>query len=487
MIRRLTICVILALTALAVKAQYHRIHCDRGSKHATRAAAATRSGLSGTFHYPVVLVAFPDRAFDMSEEETVNRWHAMLNEEGFSEYGAKGCASEYFQNQSGGQYVPVFDILGLVVLPQEMAYYGANRVDSKGQEEAGEDKRPQEMIRDACQALNEDFSPYDHDGDGEVDIVIVLFAGAGEHLGGGSDAIWPHKWFTSGKVGSVSLGDYICLSDMNYTEPDGFATLCHEFSHYLGLPDLYPVSGSAYSFFDEWDLMDGGNYTNGGYSPPNYSAFERSLLGWITINELTEPTSISELPAWDTQPVAYKIVNPSDTREYYILENRQQKGWDYLIPGNGLLVTHVNHYSWTLFPNTSSSREVDLVAADNRSYDESMAYFAKELYDDEGRNRCLSLAAYPYQLDSVNNSLTDVSIPAMTFATKPVTNIQMDVNGLISFDFMKASTAIVEVQASTKEVVAYYDLQGNKLPAVPLKNGIFIIRFADGTTRKVVR
>ncbi len=412
----------------------------------------------------------------------------MLNEEGYSENGAKGCASEYFQYQSGGQFQPIFDILGLVVLPQEMAYYGANKVDKQGQEKAGEDKRAQEMIRDACQALDVDFSPYDHDGDGEVDIVMVLFAGAGEHMGGGSDAIWPHKWYTSGKVGSVSLFDYTCISELRGNELDGYGTFIHEFSHYLGLPDLYPVSGSTYSIFDEWDLMDGGNYSNGGFSPPNYSAFERSLCGWTTIEELTGTTSVFGMPAWNDIPVAYKITCPTDSKDYYILENRQQTGWDSFVPGNGLLVTHVSHYSGSLAPNTSSSISVDLVPADNRPYHASENYFGSSMFDENGRNRYLSLAAYPYVAgDSANNCLTDSSAPAMKFSGRPVTNIQMDAGGLVSFDFMKESTALFGVLTRTEESVTYYDLQGHALPAIPSKRGVFIIRYPDGTTRKIVR
>jgi len=480
---------ILALTTLMVKAQYRHRPCDRDiGKSSTRMETKTRNAISGEFHYPVVLAAFPDRKFNASDAETIAWWNAILNEEGFSEQGAKGCVTDYFKHQSGGQFIPVFDILGVVEVSQPMAYYGGNKVDSSGNESPGEDKNPRVLVREACLATGVDFAPYDHDGDNYVDIAVVICAGAGEHKGGGSDAIWPHKWTTSGKVGSVSLDDYICLTEMSYKKRDGHGTFIHEFSHFLGLPDLYPISGNAYSIFDEWDLMDGGNYSNNGFSPPNYSAFERSLCGWVTLKELTDATTITDMPVWDNTSVAYKITNSADSRDYYILENRHQVGWDSFVPGNGLLVTHVNNYNGTLSPNTSSRTQVDLVPADNRSYQESKLHFATKMFDDYGRNRYLSLAAYPYISDEVvNNSLTDVSSPAMSFSEKPVTNIQMDANGLISFDFMKESTAVAGVQTKEKVVVACYDLHGNLLPAIPQKGGVFMIRYADGTTRKVIR
>lgn len=497
------ISVVVALAALAVGAQ-QRIPCDRGlvSDGVRSKTRGTRSvsALTGQFRVPVILAAYPDQRFLLSDASTLARWDAMLNQKGYAENGVSGCVADYFRDQSQGQLELTFDVMGPVLLPDSMAYYGANRYG-----EEGDDIRPEVMIRDACVATGKDFSPYDWNGDGTVDVVMVVYAGQSENQGGGENAIWPHKYVASGyKVGNLSLYDYACVSDLRHnSELDGFGTFCHEFSHNLGLPDLYPVSGSAYSIFDEWDLMDGGNYAYNGWGIPNYSAFERHLCGWLNLTELASPASITDMPSMSEEAGAYVIYNDAHRQEYFILENRQQQGWDYFVPGNGLLVTHVCDYtSGDMSPNNSSRTRVELLPADNRSYRESEAFFGEPKYKDDGRNKFLSLAAYPYILgDIVNDRITNVSEPAFTlkhadsngslYLSKPVTNIRFDAEGHVSFDFMMEPdpdpTAIAGVRSlSPARVEAYYDLNGRRLPATPQAPGIYIIRYSNGKTQKMI-
>ena len=342
---------------------------------------------------------------------------------------------------------------------------------------------PMQMIYDACLATEKDFSPYDWNNDGTIDVVMVIYAGKGENRGGSADAIWPHKYSANGKVGALNLSTYACVSELaaNGTT-DGYGTFCHEFSHTLGLPDLYPVSGSLYSIFDEWDLMDGGNYSNDGYAAPNYSAFERHRCGWYDPVELKSATTISYMPSMDEECVAYKIVDPEDSQRYYLLENRQQQGFDYFLPGNGLIVTYVNHYDGTLTPNNSYSQQVTLITADNRPYHESESFFGNNKYTEDGHNRYLSLAGYPYVLrDSINNHLSDSSIPAMMFSGKPVSNIRME-DGNISFDFMKETSAIRDIFLEPYEDI-WYDLQGRRLQGRPSRKGIYIHNYKKETIR----
>ena len=79
--------------------------------------------------------------------------------------------------------------------------------------------------------------------------------------------------------------------------------------------------------------------------------------------------------------------------------------------------------------------------------------------------------------DSLNNHLTKASIPAMQF-DKPITNITVDDEGRISFDFMKEGTGIdhsVTVREIEDEEV-WFDLQGRRLPCLPQSKGIYIVR-----------
>ena len=500
MIKKLIVFLTVALTVSTARAQL-RIPCDRGSglngERTLTRGTRTVTALTGRVRVPVILAAFADVDFLLSAEETFARWDAMLNQSGYSEHGANGCLADYFREQSQGQFDITFDLMGPVVLPDSMAYYGRNLNNKEG-----EDAKPEEMIRDACLAVDKDFSPYDWNGDGVVDAVLVVFAGQGEHRGGGPDAIWPHKYVAGGyKVGNLSLQDYACVSDLREKgELDGYGTLCHEFSHCLGLPDLYPVSGNAFSIFDEWDLMDGGNYAYHGYGIPHYSAFERYICGWLEPKELLSPATVSDMPSMDESPSAYIIRNDGHPSEYYLLENRQQRGFDFFIPGNGLLVTHVSDYvKGDLAPNNSAVTRVGLVPADNRNYRQSEAFFGSDKYKEDGRNKYLSLAAYPYWFgDLLNDCLTDISVPATKLAhentdgtywlSKPITNIQMDDQGHISFDFMKETVGIWNTSLDVPQSVdGYYDLNGRRLPGRPAGHGIYLVRYTDGTTKKCIR
>lgn len=492
--RLLTIGLFVMLAVVTASSQ-QRIPCDRGERqNASEQHAVTRgavfnssvSSLSGSYHVPVVLAAFQDVPFTTPDVE--KEWDAMLNESGFSKNGAAGCVSEYFEKQSGGKFNLTFDVLGPVTLPDSVKYYGKNRGGLKG-----EDMRPEEMIWKACQATEKDFSPYDWDGDGTIDVVMVIFAGHGENRGGIPDYIWPHKFniYSSKKVGNLNLYTYACVSELGPSDAiDGYGTFCHEFSHTLGLPDLYPTSVSVYSIFDEWDLMDGGNYSNKCWSIPNYSAFERMRCRWYEPVELTTATTISGMPASNDEMIAYIIRNDKDSEEYYLLENRQQRGWDAYVPGNGLLITHVNHYDGGLSPNSSYQPQVELVFADNRTYRESEAFFGKtdsEKYTDDGHNRYLSLSAYPYIVgDSINDFLSEYSIPQMAFS-KPITNIQMASDGSVSFDFMKEPTSIREALFEEQGVEIWYDLHGHQLPEAPRQSGIYILRGQNGKTKKIIK
>jgi hypothetical protein len=284
-------------------------------------------------------------------------------------------------------------------------------------------------------------------------------------------------------------------------------TICHEFTHSLGLPDIYPTIGSAgYSMVDEWDLMDGGNFTKSGWCPPNYSGLERMLMGWQTPIELTEPTTIrGMLPLSEGGPVY--MVRHTDS-EFYLLENRQWTGWDKYLPGKGLAVFHVCYDSsrWraNTVNNNTNRRGYQLVCADNLDYDawDEIIGVGVNPYA-SGHNRHLSTAAYPWTTDStdfVNDCLDDNSTPASLMylnnqagsknLSKSITNIQIADDGTVSFDFMGGDpTDIVDspmLSTVTRAPIAIFDLSGRQVTS-QRPGQIYIIRYSDGTTRKVVK
>lgn len=321
----------------------------------------------------VILVEYTDVKFSLSDPH--DYFNRMLNEPGFSDYGGTGSAHDFFLESSMGQFDCDFDVVGPVTLPNSMSYYGGN-------DWSGNDIRPAHMIRDACDLVDDevDFSQYDRDGDGEIDNVFVFYAGRGEASGGSADTIWPHSWSATYGVGAnyydgKLLDRYACSNEWEGTRPDGVGTFVHEFSHVLGLPDLYATSYTNSFTPGAWSTMDYGPYNNNGCTPPLYSAFERYAMGWLEPVAIDGPMNAT-LPAIDSN-IAGIIEKTPGSNEYFLFENRQQKGWDTYIPGHGMLIWHVDYNAtvWTRnqVNNTPSHQYVDIEEADNSQSEYSRA------------------------------------------------------------------------------------------------------------------
>lgn len=315
----------------------------------------------------VILVEYKDKSFSFGDREY---FHRMLNEEGFSDFGSFGSARDWFIENSNGKFLPDFDVYGPVELPNYRSFYGGN-------DAYGNDKNPHMMVVHACQILDDeiDFSQYDRDGDGIIDNIFLFYAGIGEHDSNESNAVWPHSWDMESAMPSeefifdgVKLMHYACSCEYpnGYDRPDGIGTFVHEFSHVLGLPDIYVTSNSNGFTPGEWDTLDSGPYNNDGLTPPNYSSFEKCALGWIEFQPLR--AGMIELPDFSESGVAYAL--PTErSNEFYFFENRQQQGNDLFLPGHGMLVWHVDFkkYIWEAneVNNTPNHQHVDLVEADN--------------------------------------------------------------------------------------------------------------------------
>ena len=314
----------------------------------------------------VLLVEFSNVEFFTEDAQVY--FDRMLNSDGYNIGGANGSARQYFIDNSSGVFAPEFDVYGPVMLSQSMSYYGAN-------DDFGQDMRPHEMVIEACSLLDSeiDFSEYDRDGDGVIDNVFVFYAGKGEATGGGANSIWPHSSkisdLTTGKVyefDNVVLSSYACTNEWVDNHTCGIGTFCHEFSHVLGLPDLYSVNYNPAVFSPgDYTLMDHGSYNNDEKTPAGYSIFERYALGWI------EPQIISgscEVRLNQISENDGAIIPAYDEGEFFLLENRQQTGWDAYIPGHGMLVWHIDYLDriWkdNIVNDDASHQYVDLEEAD---------------------------------------------------------------------------------------------------------------------------
>lgn len=301
----------------------------------------------------VILIEYPDRKF----ATTRTKWDNKFNKEGFSEDLHKGSVRDYFRDQSYGELLIDFDVVGPYMAKEELAYYGAPNGGSN-------DSYPCQLVSEAVKAANADvnFADYDWDGDGYVDQVYVVGAGYGQAQGAPDYTIWPHEWHLdygawggdgNGRIyaDGVWVDTYALSTELGGTSgstPDGIGTAVHEFSHCMGLPDLYDVDGAGVQTLGSWDVLDGGCYAGPNWTgtvPIGYSAYERWFSGWLTPITLDTnmPCTVKNIPNVGDSAVAYIIYNKGNKNEYYILENRQHKGWFSYPTGHGLFVTHVDY------------------------------------------------------------------------------------------------------------------------------------------------
>jgi M6 family metalloprotease-like protein len=292
----------------------------------------------GRKKYLVLLVNFSNLAMDTNNAA---RFHHQIGDSAYTSNGATGSVRDYYYDNSMGRFTSEFDVYGPYTLPHTQAYYGARTSTSN-------DTLPAQMVYDAAVAADSDvdFSQYDNDGDGYVDMVYVIYAGRGEHNGGGDSAIWAHSWvFPSNSVfDNTHCYSYSCSCELNYDLTcDAIGAMCHEMGHVLGLPDFYDTdygeSGGTAIHPYKWDVMASGSYNNNSKTPPYLSMTERKILAWGMDSTLTLDTTVTLYPLSDSN-FAYSI-SLSDS-EYVMLENRTHKKWDAYTPAKGMIVFHGN-------------------------------------------------------------------------------------------------------------------------------------------------
>lgn len=394
---------------------------------------------TGVVKVPVILVQYKDVAFAIDNpRQEISR---QLNEKGYSDNGSVGSAKDYFEDQSLGQFSPEFDVYGPYNLSQDMAFYGGNN-------ENGNDSNTKTMILEACNLADGDvnFKQYDGDGDGMVDFLYVMYAGFGEASHSSTpDAVWPHRSriSASGKEArhdGVMIYDYACSNERlgidDVVRLNGVGTLCHEFSHMLGLPDTYDVFYGGTPDMGYWSLMCSGCYNADGYIPCGYTAYERELVGWYQIKAIEKDTALQLRPVSDGGQ-AYKVVNDYNSNEFIFFENIQQKGWNQAAGGHGMLAVHVD-YDQTAWSsnrvNVNMEEHMVVIPADN--------------------DITSGMAGDPYPGTTGNTELSDYSTPSAIFhkggmAHKPLTKIE-ERDSVVYLNVLEGSESATTALAADK-------------------------------------
>lgn len=391
----------------------------------------------------VVLVDFKNKKF--ADGHDLEYYKNVINGKDFSdeEEGYVGSVRDYFLAQSNGQFELDFDVVGPVTMSKNYGYYGNDGAYQK-------DEKVYEMIKEACDGIQDkvNLKDYDWDGDGEADQVFFLYAGLGQASGGSAGTVWPHEselryWpcgvlsYPTGKINT-----YACANEL---QPEtqgssryisaGIGTICHEFSHCLGFADMYDTTGGGGYGMSVFDVMDQGSYNGNGFVPCNYTAFERIYAGWVEAIELIDPATVKDMKSVSDYGRPFIMYNYKNTNEYFLMENRQNTGWDKGLYGsNGLLIVHVNYVPsrWANNSVNSSAEKIQCCTVVNA--------------DGSRENTQYSLQGdlYPYEVKGVtmNDEFTDESEPAAKLYTKnsdnsyalgiPITNIKRS-KGSISF------------------------------------------------------
>lgn len=464
-----------------------------------RKAFGYPSHYTGMKHGIVLLVNYQDATIKQSHTNDV--FEQMFNLRGYNKNNHIGSVRDYFLDASYSQLDIEFDVYGPVTLSHPMAYYGKNDSD-------GNDMRPAEMAAEAVTIANSsfdiDWKLYDWDDDGCVDQVFMIYAGYGEASGAPSETIWPHEWSLSeGKdmndgpgpltIGDVTIDTYAVSNELSGTKGsslEGIGIACHEFSHCLGLPDMYDTSyGGGYGM-NAWDLMDQGSYSGPslyeGQVPCGYTAYERWFAGWLDFIELSDACTITDMPSLNDNPVAYIIYNDANRNEYFILENRQNHGfYSYLHTHSnvhGMLVTHVDYdeEAWTNnAPNSSANHQrMSIVPAGGRF---GSAYSSHVF---PGSDDVVELTNDSHY--SCGGKLFNKNTDGSKHINKFIRNIREE-NGLISFDFStKESEEASDILAVTPDTDEQWFTLGGTRISRPSAPGIYLVRRGDTVRRMLI-
>ncbi len=308
---------------------------------------------SGTYRAVILLVEFPDqknRVYAPFFDDLMNSQNLNFKEK-YPVSTNVSSVKEYYKFVSNGAFDIQFDIFGWFEMPQNYDYYTGH----KNGLYAPYPNNAQKLTQDAIAAADGivDFSPYDNDGNGSVDFLLVIHTGPGAEFTGSDEDIWSHKW----NIPMVTVdGKRIFQYSMQpeYWEQDFDMTVgvyCHELGHLIfGLPDLYDTSGRS-SGVGYWALMGSGSWNDekskygipeeSGYggAPAEMCAWSKIKNGWVTPVDIT--SNLESFNIDRNNILRYR--RKDKTSEYMLVEFKESNPYNDHLPGkNGVLIYHVD-------------------------------------------------------------------------------------------------------------------------------------------------
>lgn len=445
----------------------------------------------------VILVQFPDCKFLSSDPKTA--FNYFLNAESgeqapealTSAYNGSnyGSVKQYFTEMSKGTFTPIFDVAGVVTVSKSYTYYGQDASENN------RDIYSKNLVVEACKLaksqLGVNFSDYDLNNDGKADLVYIIYAGIGQNLGGDANTIWAHtragaNYPIDNETNIYSYGLNCELNAPDKTTTNyisGIGVFCHEFSHCMGIPDLYPYNTAAHVNNQEpeyWDLMDAGEYWNRGFNPAAYSPWELDIVGWDSnIETLGNTAQQLELQPYYQDRKVYKI--EAHDGQYLLLQNLQKVGWWKGFPSHGLLIHRIDYNKPTVgldyrMNQTPGSPEVTILPADGIILSGYLSGKGKTYTDKEYQ---LSHLSDPFPGRNNVTQLTEAKLNNGVLLTNLLYNIK-ETDGVITFDYLKDFTTGIDSPITNVDAdkdARIYTLDGRYLgtDASKLGKGVYVI------------
>lgn len=501
----LSICLLMTATLLA----QHRGRIENLNTEVSIPRTVGTPGMplrnTGAPVIPVLLVEFADKTFSVeataqavreSYDKFCNGNNDPVNP--YRESYAWGSVRDYYISMSDSAFQPVFDVMGPIKLDKPYAYYGKNGASKR---DVNFDECVSEALAKAVKEHGYDTSKYDSNGKGITDFLFVIYAGEGESAPApykDENTIWPKEksraqdFLVDGVT--YTVGGYGATCELYKNKHDGVGTLCHELTHALGLPDFYDTNYVAYGM-DYWDLMDSGCYQINAKCPCAFTAYERDFMGWRTLVEVTSADRLTlVLDPMEAGGKGYKLVHDGYPNEYFVLENRQNTGFDTYLgcpdasmyktygANHGLMITHVdyNEQAWRL-PNVNDDaahQRMTIVPADGSLYS-----YMDAVTPEEEDAWAISQRGDLYPGNGGVTEMSDYgtyngtgSIAGVLGQT--VTNIREEYDeekgwNVIRVDINGGGESGIERVATTASITGvYYDLQGRRV-STPSR-GIYI-------------
>ncbi len=426
-----------------------------------------------------ILMGFKDLAFTKTQSDFNN----LFNQVGYNTGGATGSVKDYYLENSWGQFNLTVDVFGPYTASQNMSYYGGNDAN-------GNDMNPRALVTEAVNAADAaaNFANYDNDGDGTVDGVYVIYAGYGEEAGASANAIWAHAWnITPVTKDGKTISKYSCSAELrgnSGTTITSIGVICHEFGHVLGAPDYYDTdysTGGQFTGTGNWDMMASGSWNNNGVTPAHHNAYTKvKIYGWATATLLSSAANVTVKPVKDNK--SFYQINSTTSGEYWIMENRQQVGFDAYVPGHGLVIYHVHKDVAT----ASSSNNI------NATYPQKMYPVCASATTNPGTTSStygsINSAGCPFPGSSNKTSFTDATTPNMKSwaganTNSPMTNIAENATTKdITFAFMGGSGGGTAPTATTVAASSITTSSATLNGTVNANNATTTVTFEWGTT-----